>query len=145
MSDAQCACGALRLKLPEPAKLVAACHCLACQRRTGTPFSVNAFYAAETVEVSGTAREFIRIADSGRKVRMYFCPACGSTLYWKPDAAPTIVGVGVGTLADPDFPAPTLSLFELDRHHWVKLPDTVERFPTSLDDAGAKRDEIGRV
>jgi hypothetical protein len=46
----------LRLMMREPTKLVAACHCLACQRRTGTSFSVNAFYATDTVEVSGTAR-----------------------------------------------------------------------------------------
>ncbi|WFU90856.1 GFA family protein (plasmid) [Rhizobium sp. CC1099] len=134
MSDAQCVCGALRLKMREPTKLVAACHCLACQRRTGTSFSVNAFYTTDTVEVSGAAREFIRVADSGRNVRMYFCPACGSTVYWKPDALPTMIGVAVDALADPNFPAPTLSIFERDKHHWITLPEAVESFQTSLDD-----------
>jgi hypothetical protein len=132
MSDAQCACGALRLKMREPAKLVAACHCLACQRRTGTSFSVNAFYAADAVEISGAASEFIRVADSGRNVCMYFCPVCGSTIYWKAAAAPAIIGVAVGALADPDFPAPTLSIFERYRHHWVMLAKGVKRFQESL-------------
>jgi hypothetical protein len=132
MADAHCVCGALRLMMREPTKLVAACHCLACQRRTGTSFSVNAFYAADTVEVSGAAREFIRIADSGRKVRMYFCPTCGSTVYWKPDALPTIIGVAVGALADPNFPAPTTSIFERYKHQWVILPEEVERFQEIL-------------
>lgn len=77
MADAQCAFGALRLTLREPAKLVAICHCLAFQRRTGTSFSVNAFYAIDAVEVLGSAKEFIRVAESGRNVRMYFCPDCG--------------------------------------------------------------------
>ena len=49
MADAQCLCGALKLMLREPSKLVVACHCLACQRRTGSPFSVGAFYAIDTV------------------------------------------------------------------------------------------------
>lgn len=131
MVDAQCVCGALRLMMREPTKIVAACHCLACQRRTGTSFSVNAFYATDPVEVSGTAREFIRVADSGRNVRMYFCPTCGSTVYWKPDAQPTMIGVAVGALADPNFPAPTLSIFERTKHHWVTLVEGVERFQAS--------------
>lgn len=133
MSNAQCVCGALRLRMRAPAKLVAACHCLACQRRTGTSFSVNAFYATDTVEISGAATAFNRVADSGRNVRMYFCPTCGSTVYWRPEAAPAIIGVGVGALADPNFPAPTLSIFERSKHHWVNLAEEVERFQESLE------------
>ncbi|MER8864331.1 GFA family protein [Mesorhizobium sp. M0751] len=132
MADAQCVCGALRLMMREPTKLVAACHCLACQRRTGTSFSVNAFYATDTVEISGVATEFIRVADSGRNVRMYFCPTCGSTVYWKPDAQPTIIGVAVGALADPDFPPPMISIFERYKHHWVTLPEETECFQASM-------------
>jgi hypothetical protein len=129
MADAQCVCGGLSLTVRAPAQLVAVCHCLACQRRTGTSFSVNAFYAAETVEVSGTASQFVRVADSGRKVRMHFCPTCGSTVYWKPDADSEIVGVAVGALGNPNFPAPSLSVFEQSRHRWVTLAEEVERYP----------------
>ena len=42
MADAQCLCGALKFMLRQPSKLVVACHCLACQRRTGSPLSVGA-------------------------------------------------------------------------------------------------------
>ncbi len=132
MADAQCVCGRLRLTIRAPAQLVAVCHCLACQRRTGTTFSVNAFYAADGVEVLGIASEFIRVAESGRKVRMYFCPTCGSTVYWKPDADPAIVGVAVGALGNPNFPAPSLSVFEQYRHRWVTLAEEVERYPQGL-------------
>ena len=100
MADAQCLCGALKLKSQQPSKLVVACHCFACQRRTGSPFSVGAFYAIDTVEISGAATEFVRVGDSGRRVRIYFCPTCGSTVYWKPDALPSMIGVAVGALAD---------------------------------------------
>ncbi|EJN01719.1 GFA family protein [Phyllobacterium sp. YR531] len=133
MSTARCACGALTLLMREPAKLVAACHCLACQRRTGTPFSVNAFYAIDSVVISGAATKFTRIAESGRNVRMYFCPHCGSTVYWNADAAPTMIGVGVGALGDPDFPGPTLSIFERTKHRWVNLAQEVTGFQESLD------------
>jgi hypothetical protein len=131
MANAQCACGAVSLMLCEPTKLVVACHCFACQRRTGGPFSVNAFYAIDTVEISGVATEFIHVGESGRSVRQYFCPTCGSTVYWKPDALPSMIGVAVGALADPDFPAPVISIFERSKHHWVQLDGEVEHFQES--------------
>ncbi|WP_448115670.1 GFA family protein [Mesorhizobium amorphae] len=127
-TDARCACGALRLTLHEPPQLTALCHCFACQRRTGSTFSANAFYAAECVDVSGPSQEFTRTADSGRKVRMYFCPSCGSTLYWKAEASPGMVGVAVGAFADPAFAPPALSVFEQSKHDWVQLDGTVEHF-----------------
>lgn len=128
MANAQCLCGRLRLVLGESPKLVVACHCLACQRRTGAPFGANAFYAIESVEITGLATEFVHVGDSGRKVRLSFCPSCGSTVYWKPDALPTMIGVAVGALADPGFPAPTLSVFERSKHAWIHLDETVDHF-----------------
>lgn len=127
-SSAQCACGGLRVTLLEPPQLTALCHCLACQRRTGAPFSANAFYALDCVEVSGEPREFVRTAESGRKVRMYFCPTCGSTVYWKAEASPGIIGVAVGAFADPAFVPPALSVFEISKHEWVALDETVDHF-----------------
>ena len=112
MTDAQCCCGALTLRLPEPSKLVIACHCLDCQRRTGAPFSVGAFYPVDAVAISGTPKEFTRDAASDRKVHFYFCPNGGSTIYWKADGLPSLIGVAVGALADPKYPAPVRSVFE---------------------------------
>lgn len=127
MADARCSCGALTLKLAGPPKLVIACHCLDCQRRTGAPFGVGAFYPAEAVIVSGAAKEFTREAASGGKVHSYFCPNCGSSIYWKADNLPSMVGVAVGALIDPKYPAPARSIFEQSKHHWVQI-DGAEHF-----------------
>lgn len=129
MSDARCGCGAVALSLPGPSKLVVACHCIDCQRRTGAPFGVGAFYPAEVVAISGTPREFTRNAASGGKVRNYFCPNCGSTLYWKADNLPGLIGVAVGTMVDPKYPAPARSVFEQSKHAWVEVDGpAVEHF-----------------
>jgi hypothetical protein len=128
MANARCACGALSLTLNEPPQLTALCHCLACQLRTGAPFSANAFYSIDCVEISGTSTEFIRTAESGRKVRMHFCPTCGSTVYWKADASPSWIGVAVGSFADPTFAPPAISVFEQSKHGWVQRDETVEHF-----------------
>lgn len=121
MIDARCNCGAVALSLPGPSSLVAACHCLECQRRTGAPFGVGAFYPVEVVTVSGTPTEYVRAATSGSRVRFYFCRECGSTVYWKADNLPGMIGVAVGAIADPNYPAPVRSVFEQSKHAWVEI------------------------
>lgn len=132
MADARCSCGALRLDLPEAPKLIVACHCVECQRRTGAPFGVGAFYPAEAVTISGTAKEFTRDGESGGKVHTYFCPNCGSSIYWTADKLPSMIGVAIGALADPGYPGPVKSIFEQSRHGWVQIDGAVERFQQSI-------------
>ena len=131
MADARCSCGAVILTLSGPPALVVACHCPDCQRRTGAPFGVGAFYPVDAVAVYGTSKQFTRNAASGGKVHSYFCANCGSTLYWKADNLPSMFGVAVGALADPDFPAPAKSVFEQSKHHWVEIGDGAEHLQQS--------------
>jgi hypothetical protein len=131
MAEARCSCGAVTLSLPGPSELVVACHCIDCQRRTGAPFGVGAFYPAEVVTISGTPKEFTRTAASGGKVHSYFCPNCGSTVYWKAENLPALIGVAVGALTDPKYPAPVRSVFEQSKHIWVQIDGAVEHFQQS--------------
>ena len=131
MADARCICGALTLTLSGPSRLVVACHCLDCQRRTGALFSVGAFYPIDAVTISETPQEFTRAAASGGKVHNYFCPNCGSTIYWKADNLPSMIGLAVGAFADPRHPAPVRSVFEQSKHDWVQILGAVEHFQQS--------------
>ncbi|WFU28300.1 GFA family protein [Bradyrhizobium sp. CB1717] len=132
MIDARCSCGAVSLSLPGPTRLVAVCHCTDCQRRTGAPFGVGAFYPVEAVTISGAPKEYVRAAASGGGVRFYFCSDCGSTVCWKADNLPDMIGVAVGAIADPDFPAPVKSVFEQSKHAWVDIGGLgVEHFEQS--------------
>ena len=68
MGDARCSCGAVTLSLPEePSKIVVACHCIDCQRRTGAPFGVGAYYPADVVSISGNSKEFTHAAQAAGK------------------------------------------------------------------------------
>jgi len=131
MVEARCCCGAVTLSLPAPSRLVVACHCVDCQRRTGAPFGVGAFYPAEVATISGAPKQFTRAAASGGKVHSDFCSNCGSTLYWKADNLPAMIGVAVGALADPEYPAPVRSVFEQSKHGWVQIDGAVEHFQQS--------------
>ncbi len=105
MGNAECNCGALTLSLPEqPSRIIVACHCIDCQRRTGAPFGVGAYYPAEVVSISGAAKEFVHAAASGGDMHNYFCPQCGSTVYWKVSSLPALIGVAVGAMAKSEIP-----------------------------------------
>lgn len=120
---ASCHCGTLQLRCTgEPSK-VSLCHCRDCQRRTGSLFSVAAFFPRDSVSLAaGEAKTFRRPSASGFDVSFHFCPACGSTLWWEPERMPHLVGVAAGSFADPDFPMPQQAVWAEDRHRWLELP-----------------------
>jgi hypothetical protein len=98
------------------------CHCLACKRRTGSAFGLQARFPKAQVKVQGPATEYRSIADSGNRVVHRFCPTCGSTVYWENEALPGFVTVAVGAFADPGFPPPTISVYDERRHPWAVMP-----------------------
>jgi hypothetical protein len=102
------------------------CHCLACQRRTGSAFGSGARFRVDDVRVEGDSRAFERDSDSGVRRTFHFCPNCGTTVFARTASVPGFVTVFVGAFADPEFPPPTVSLFDARKHKWLQLPDTVE-------------------
>jgi hypothetical protein len=113
---AACSCEQLRLTVEGEPVRVSICHCLACQRRTGSVFGVQARFDAEQVTIEGRSRQYIRVSDDGEKCAFHFCPDCGATVFYAPETSPGIVAVPVGAFADPSFPAPTRSVWEERRH-----------------------------
>jgi hypothetical protein len=118
---AACACGQLRLSCQGEPQRVSVCHCLDCQRRTGSAFGVGAFYPRRAVKSEGRAQTTRRLADSGRGLTFHFCPDCGSTVFWEPDFRPDSLAVAVGAFADPSFPKPDKAVFEERAHSWAKI------------------------
>lgn len=119
---ANCACGQLRIRCEgEPTK-VSLCHCLECQRRTGSAFGIAAFFNAASTEISGSSSTYRRASDSGFPVAHHFCGTCGSTVYWYPLRKPDTVAVEVGCFADPAFPAPSQAVYSEHGHGWVVMP-----------------------
>ena len=118
---AACACGRLSIDCQgEPAR-VSLCHCVACQRRTGSAFGVAAFYDRVRVSATGDRATFTRPSDSGYDIAFHFCPTCGSTVFWEPHRKPDMVAVALGAFADPAFPAPTQAVYEDSRHPWASI------------------------
>ena len=124
-----CQCGQLSVSLPGPSPAVVACHCSYCQRRSGSPFGVLAYYPSEMLQIEGQATRFERTTDSGGIFETFFCPTCGSTVYARAGKHPTMLGIAIGTVEDPSFPPPVRSVWEERKHAWVAIPEPVEHHP----------------
>jgi hypothetical protein len=113
---AACSCGQLRLTCEDEPVRVSICHCLECQKRTGSVFAVQARFGREAVTIAGETTRWTRVGDSGASATFGFCPVCGSTVYWE---LPGFVAVAVGAFADPGFPPPQVSVYEERAHPWA--------------------------
>ena len=127
--EAACHCGQLRLEVSGEPFAVSICNCLACQRRTGSAFGMQAGFNKAQVQVEGRFDDYSRISDEAdRKEHVFhFCPECGSQVFYTEPTEPDLIVVSTGSFADPSFPPPTESGYDSRRHSWIQLPDTVER------------------
>jgi hypothetical protein len=123
---ASCSCGQLTaITSVEPVR-VSVCHCLACQRRTGSVFAAQARFPAESVALAGASNTFDRVGDGGSRATFHFCAACGATVYYTTEGREDSVIIPVGAFADPSFPGPTFSVYEERMHRWVAMPEGIE-------------------
>jgi hypothetical protein len=125
--EAACSCGQLRLVAEGEPLRISMCHCVACQRRTGSAFGFQARFPRDRVEIAGRSSEYVRVSDEGEPRTYSFCPECGSPVYYVLGLAPDVVAVPVGAFADPAFPEPRVSVWERRKHRWVTPPARAER------------------
>lgn len=119
--EASCSCGQLSIATDGDPVKVSACHCRACQRRTGSAFGLAVFFDREKVTTSGASNSYTRSGDSGRSIEFRFCPACGSTVYWMPEFREDLVAVALGCFDEPSSLVPTQGVYEESRLRWVRF------------------------
>ena len=130
----RCACGTLRYRLKSAPMIVHCCHCLDCQRQTGSGFVLNALIEADRVEVqSGEAALSRMPTDSGRPHDIFRCKACGTAVWSEYGGRSTIRFVRVGTLDRPSALAPEVHIYTRSKLPWVRLPEGVRAFEASYD------------
>ena len=125
--QASCSCGQLSLAVAGEPVRVSVCHCLACQRRTGSVFGAQARFPRSAVTITGTSSTWVRVGDEGSRITFHFCPTCASTVQYAVEGYDVeSVAIPVGAFADPGFPAPSFSVYEDRMHPWVRMPDDME-------------------
>jgi hypothetical protein len=123
---ASCSCGQLTASVDAEPVRVSICHCLACQRRSGSVFAAQARFSREAVTVAGHSTTFVRVGGSGARATFHFCPRCGTTVWYEAEGLEAFLMIPVGVFADPDFPSPGVSVHEERMHAWVIPPPDAE-------------------
>ena len=104
------------------------CHCLACQRRTGSPFAQQARFLRAGATLAGVSTTYVRTGDGGTRSTFHFCPTCGDTVYFESEGMDDLIAIPVGAFADPSFPTPQVSVYESRKHAWVVPPADAQHF-----------------
>lgn len=118
---ATCRCGQLQAQCEGDPVRVSVCHCLACQKRSGSAFATQARWPDDKVRVTGMSKTWVRTADSGNRATYRFCPECGSTLAYVVEGWPGVTAIPLGAFVDPQFHAPRHSVYEHRKHGWVAI------------------------
>jgi len=131
--DGGCSCGAVRYRLRSEPLLVHCCHCLNCQRQTGSAFAINVLIEAGSVEiVAGDPRPVDVPRDDGSTQRIFRCPACQVAVYSE-YTRPQVWFVRAGTLDDPSQVSPDVHIYTRSKRDWIALPESVPAFEVYYD------------
>lgn len=122
---ASCSCGQLRLDTRGDPVRVSICHCLECQKRTGSIFAVQARFPRAQVTIAGDSATWPRRGDDGGVATFHFCPTCAAVVYWEADMLPDHLMIAVGAFADPSFPPPGVSVYDTRKHPWAFAAGTL--------------------
>jgi len=122
-----CACGAVRYRVYGKPTFTTVCHCRFCQRRLASAFAVIASFDEQSVEFTqGKLAECEHRSDeSGRWLKMSFCPSCGTTVAHTAEVRPGMRSIAAGTLDESDW-------FLIDRHIWVQSKQPWVRIPEGV-------------
>lgn len=127
--DGGCQCGGVRYRVTGAPLALAVCHCKECQRQSGSAFGMSLVVSRDSFELlDGALRDFTRSSDSGRPVRCFFCPECGTRIYHEPAYAKGVLNVKAGTLDDTSWLAPELQAWTSSRQSWIDLPAGLKSF-----------------
>jgi hypothetical protein len=141
-----CACGAVRYRLTASPLIVHCCHCLNCQRQTGSAFVINLLIETDRLDVvAGEPRPVEVAREAGRAQRIFRCPSCQIAVFSE-YGRPYLRFVRAGTLDDPAGVVPDVHIYTRSKVGWVVLPDQTPAFEAYYDpDALWPADSLRRL
>ena len=128
-----CSCGAVRYRVASDPLFVHCCHCLNCQRQTGSAFVVNLLIEADRVELLAGVPQPVEVPrDDGSTQTIFRCPTCQVALF-STYGRPEVRFVRAGTLDDPSGVTPDVHIYTRSKVGWVVIPDAVPAFEVYYD------------
>jgi hypothetical protein len=132
-AEGGCSCGAVRYRLSSDPLFTHCCHCLNCQRQTGSAFVINLLVEADHVELLAGGPQPVDVPrDGGSSQRIFRCPTCRVAVFSE-YGRPEIKFVRAGTLDDPSNVEPDVHIYTRSKVPWITLPGSVPAFEEFYD------------
>ncbi len=127
-----CACGSVRYRLTSDPLFTHCCHCLNCQRQTGSAFVINLLIEADRVELLADAPQPVGVPRDDGEQRIFRCPTCQVAVFSE-YTRPEVRFVRGGTLDQPSSVTPDVHIFTKSKLPWITLPDSAPVFDVYYD------------
>jgi hypothetical protein len=127
-----CSCGEVRYRLADEPLIVHACHCLNCQRQTGSAFVINALIETDRLELLAGGPQRVDVPRDEGVQPIWRCPTCQVALFSE-YSRPWLRFVRAGTLDDPGSVTPDVHIFTRSKREWVAIPEGTPSFDVFYD------------
>ena len=127
-------CGKVRYSMTSDPLFVHACHCLDCQRLSGSAFVVLMGVVKSDLKLDGELTSVTNPTPSGAGYDAHLCPSCATIIWNKYHFVELpIIALRAGTLDDPGLAPPQYHIFCRTRQPWVNLPQDALEYEGWLD------------
>jgi hypothetical protein len=123
-----CACGAIRYEIAAEPLMMNDCQCRDCQQESGTGHGSHLTFPRAAVKLTGEAKPWDMVGDSGNVKTRAFCPTCGSPVYMTLAAMPDLFVVRAASLDDPGRYQPKMLTYAMRGHAWDCIDPTLPAF-----------------
>ena len=126
-----CGCRAVLFEITEPLVGAIYCHCMRCQKRTGTAYQTSARVVFGSVHVTAGAEH---LADwTPGHIAMTFCRLCGSHLFGRSPETGEIRAVRMAAVDGDPGVRPYAHQFVAYAPSWSSVPDDgLPRYPERM-------------
>jgi len=127
----RCACGAVTFTADCANVLLSAhCHCLDCQKATGSAFATVVGLPREAIEVTGAdnLRSWTVTGRSGEVTRE-FCVTCGAPMFSESTGGPGIRFVKAGAFDEAGWIEPAIECWTSREQPWARIPTSIAGVP----------------
>ena len=130
--NGSCLCGGVTFTIKNNFEQFHFCHCVQCQKTTGSAHASNLFVAPSAITwVSGT-EDVTRYDLPGRRISNAFCKLCGSRVPYLSLSGETLV-VPAGTLEGTLSMSPRANIFWPEKAHWYQEGIQAPQYETYME------------
>ena len=128
--DGGCLCRHITYEAVVDPDKVAICHCTDCQTHSGTAFGVVVGIPDGQFHLrSGTLKTFEKIADSGTRRALAFCPECGTRIHARTGGeGASFFGLRLGTVNQRDQLTPKRQVWSRSAQGWLADLESIPKF-----------------